>query len=139
MQKAAYVRNPTAGDGPNAWRCMAAAVAKEFETCVIDLVLLEQQQIYRVGRQKGDQNDLLELSGVVGAITTMWPEAILVGVKPREWKGQVDPDVMLRRIEGKLWEKEKGRVKECPKSLRHNVIDAIGLGMWWCAKKGLRP
>jgi hypothetical protein len=51
---------------------------------------------------------------------------------PKEWKGQVPKDIMLDRIVNKLNDTEKSVLesKKLIKSKKHNVIDAIGLGLY---------
>ncbi len=50
---------------------------------------------------------------------------------PVEWKGSIDADTMTRRIEGKLAPEELALLYavKCPDGLRHNIIDAIGMGL----------
>lgn len=53
-------------------------------------------------------------------------------VLPKTWKGQVPKDIMLERIVSKLDDEEKSllEVKKYAKYKKHNVIDAIGLGLF---------
>lgn len=53
-------------------------------------------------------------------------------VLPKTWKGQVPKDIMLNRIVAKLSDTEKQILesKNYIKSKKHNVIDAIGLGLF---------
>jgi hypothetical protein len=53
-------------------------------------------------------------------------------VLPKVWKGQVPKDIMLERIVSKLSEDEKVLLesKKYAKYKKHNVIDAIGVGLY---------
>jgi hypothetical protein len=98
-------------------------------------VVIERPQVYQQRKLKGDPNDLVSVALMAGAFcgyagsSALRPE--IVSVFPRYWKGQVDPDVMIERIKGKLSKEETGRV-ELPrkKNLQHNVWDAVGIGLW---------
>jgi hypothetical protein len=100
-------------------------------------VAVEVPQVYSAGFSRGDPNDLIDITIVAGAVlgvgdrTSIW-------FRPREWKGQVNPDVMIARIRSKLTQKELERVhlpmKRNGKSVRetvaHNVWDAAGIGLF---------
>jgi len=63
------------------------------------------------------------------------------GVKPREWKGQVPKDVHHARLVKTLTPDEMAMVERAaPPSLRHNVLDAIGIGKYWFqSRRGAAP
>jgi hypothetical protein len=99
--------------------------------------VIEFPQFYsRRALGKGDPNDLLNLAAVVGAITTHYLYPVIV--RPREWKGQAPKDVTEARVRKELSKVEMARVDLPAKSLRHNVFDAIGIGLWFLKKKGMR-
>lgn len=113
--------------------------------CTLDsgeqvVLVIEIPQIYNTHEaKKKDPNDLIDLAGVVGAIASK----ICVGYVdwsplPREWKGQLPKEISVKRVEEKLSAKEKILIKWPAKSLRHNVYDALHLGLTYLAKKGLR-
>ena len=56
------------------------------------------------------------------------------GVFPRTWKGTIDGDVMVRRIQGAIGVANHCTAVEAmasvPGGKRHNVWDAVGLGHW---------
>lgn len=69
--------------------------------------------------------ELVGASGFGGAVE--W-------VEPYRWKGQLPKDVMGRRIlarltpvELSLWETT---ADAWPRGLRHNALDAVGIGLW---------
>lgn len=91
--------------------------------------LIECPRIYPQARQKGDQNDLINLARVVGGLER-WCEGKVEIIYPREWKGTVDADVMVKRIQERLSPEEKAKaVLPSAKSKHHNVWDAVGIGL----------
>ena len=132
LLRAAYVPNPcTSGNGPRESASAALAVQQWLELYgyTAEVLALEYPRVYPARSQKGDQNDLLPLAGVVCALAACYPSARVIRYFPREWKGTVDADVMLTRIESKLTPVERTRLAPCPGDLRHNMIDAVGIGM----------
>jgi hypothetical protein len=130
---AGLARNPVGTiRGPMAWVSMARAVHEWLRTHGIeqaDELVLEVPQSYRAPHQKGDQNDLIEVAGVVGALGNM-PLRCAVGfVTPRQWKGTLDGDLMLGRIRERLTPAELDRIDDVPASLLHNVEDGVGIGL----------
>jgi hypothetical protein len=110
----------------NAYQSVVDRVVPE----VIQTVAIERPQVYRQRLQKGDPNDLVTLALMAGALVGHFiPQASIAEYKPREWKGQVPKPVMQRRIESRLSQEELGRVSWPAKSYRHNVWDAIGIGL----------
>ena len=99
-------------------------------------VAIEVPQIYQRRRTKKDvdPNDLIDVAVTVGRVAewaTTHGAAEIRLVRPRIWKGTVPGDVMVARIEAALDPGERelvGRI--APKSMRHNVLDAAGLGFW---------
>lgn len=68
-------------------------------------VVYERMQVYTVQRQKGDQNDLIELAEIGGGVAALL-SSTSAPVLPREWKGQVPKDVLLGRVRKRLSERE---------------------------------
>ncbi len=93
-------------------------------------LVIEKPVVYP--RSKGDPNDLISISLVAGAVAGWFGRgATAEFVTPRTWKGNVPKDIHNLRVQRKLTMEEREllhRIK--PASLRHNVIDAIGIGMW---------
>jgi hypothetical protein len=134
--RAGLVRNPeTTGRGPKVWLAMAREVNEWLRDLPsADELVLEVMQSYDLRHQKGDQNDLLELAGVGGAIVGILSPERVTGYRPAEWKGQVPKVVHHKRIQRELTEQEVKRIEKCPESLKHNVIDAIGIGLFHCKR-----
>ena len=134
---AAYVKNSnTSGRGPSAWVKMAEEVSRFVNqqgvfTGGTTALVQEVMKVYP--RQKGDAADLLELNGVNGAIAASLKCDTHIGYFAREWKGQVPKDIHNARIELKLTPEEKARIVSTP-SLRHNVLDAIGIAFYYIGR-----
>lgn len=76
------------------------------------------------------------LAYTAGALTYMFSQSFGASVQlvlPKEWKGQVPKEIFLKRIEKRLDEQEKSVLdsKSLPLSKKHNVIDAIGIGLYY--------
>ena len=112
-----------------------------------DTLVLEWPKVLMARRQKGskrgvDPNDLLALVGVDCAIAMAFRETMkIVSVAPSDWKGQLDKEVMCRRVWGRLSEEERKNVERTPRGgglhfdgyeggVRHDTLDAVGLGLF---------
>ncbi len=114
-------------------KALAAAVwdyvTEELPRDCIDLVIVERPRTYGGRASRGDTNDLLDLSIVVGALL------VAIGgeyrlVYPADWKKQVPKEIMIARIKSKLSESELDNIIFCRGSKMHNVWDAIGIGLF---------
>jgi hypothetical protein len=95
-----------------------------------DLVV-ERMRIYNKLAQEGDPNDLLDVAYVTGIIvgrlacyfrTLRTPTA-------HEWKGNIPKPIHHERIKRDCPQAEP-LAQKTAKTYRHNVYDAIGLGLW---------
>lgn len=92
----------------------------------------ELPQVYRAAQSKGDPNDLIKVAAQVGR----WEERAKsrgipwVTYLPNEWKGQVPKDVHHRRAMRLLSEEENRRIPEMAETYRHNMMDAVALGLF---------
>lgn len=95
-----------------------------------EALVSEYPQSYVAGQQKGDQNDLIELTGVVGYLLGA---IVDVGEKqtylPRAWKGTMDKEAMQERILSRLSPEERVNAVE-----QSDVIDAIGVGLFYLGR-----
>lgn len=97
-----------------------------------DLVVVECPVVYPRGAGKGeDPNDLIQVALSAGACMAACMHSVTV--TPGEWKGQVPKNIHHRRIEPQLTEAMRRDINSVPAILRHNVLDAIALGLWWNA------
>ncbi len=99
---------------------------------VADELIIEVPQIYPQRAQKGDPNDCIDVALVAGMSAMLYYNDETVFVRPKEWKGQRPKDIdnaytlkCLEPAELKVYEEVA-----CIASLRHNILDAIGIGLW---------
>lgn len=125
------------GRGLAAWRSMAqACFALWRPRGTLDDLVVELPQVYGSGRGKGDPNDLLQLTGVLGAIGGYLRAQHYHEFTPRAWKGQVPKAVHHDRVVN-VWlsESELAALRlgceDVKSDLKHNVLDAVGLGLHW--------
>lgn len=106
-----------------------------------DIVVLERMTHYPNAKARDAKaNDLLDLqmigATVAGRVLSM--DGSLVYARAPEWKGQVPKEIMRERIFAALDNLEKLRLEvaleKVPKSLQHNVYDAIGIGLWFFSR-----
>lgn len=131
LYEAFYLPNPMAkGDDYEAVYSMASAVFGKSTD--ITEGIIECPMVYSASKQKGRQSNILALAGVSYATSTLLFDYGITCQKvlPYEWKGQVDADIMLKRIEKRLNGIEILAIRSCAQRLRHNVIDAIGIGLY---------
>ncbi|WXH32367.1 hypothetical protein WA016_06350 [Myxococcus stipitatus] len=127
--------NPSGGELSLAsWASMALAVHEWLRPRLGDephQLIIELPRVYAAACQKGDQNDLIQLSGVVGMLGGYLPNvATRRSVYPRDWKGTLDAGAFIERIKQRLSPVEHLRVELLgAASLHHNVWDAIGIGL----------
>lgn len=98
--------------------------------------VIEKPMVYPLGtRGAGDDpNDLIEVALTVGAVMSVAESTITA--YPRDWKGTVPKEIHNKRVLAALTDKDKALIERVPSGLRHNVIDAIGLGLWTLSTEG---
>jgi hypothetical protein len=135
LRHAILVRNPEkkARDG-KAWSAMGQATidalfAIDAELVFPDVLVSEIPQVYWGRSGGGNADDLIQLAGVVGAVAHAIDAKDFVAYRPRQWKGNVPKEAMCKRIESRLSAEELAAIAPCPASLRHNVVDSIGVGL----------
>ncbi len=143
-----YVKNPvTVGNRAHEARTMASAVVAWAGFPEPDEVIAEYPQVYTVAFSKGDNNDLLALAGVDGALAALYPTTHFETYLPREWKQTMSKGVCASRVLRRLDPDElatlqkaaaKLRVTDIPalikkdpegKHLLFNALDAVGIGL----------
>jgi hypothetical protein len=108
----------------------------EFDKRDFSLVL-EIPQVYE-GYQDEDKNDLIDLSGVQGALVAVSGYEVAWCPTPREWKGQLPKELSEDRVRSRLPQAELDRVEWPVKRLQHNVWDALHLGIVYLERESLR-
>lgn len=139
---AALVTSPVKKDrGGTAWYAMADAVWAHLHDDYLnrltpDEFVLEVPQIYRFGKSKGDPDDLIQLAATGAAVGAVLRAQKATTYYPREWKGTVPGDVFVERIRGRLTPAERKAITPCAMSYEHNVLDAVGLGLFRLGRLG---
>jgi hypothetical protein len=137
LMRAALIRNPVKRGHDLEAAYGIARAAREWASLNTQLfishVVCEVPQVYGAEHQKGDQNvsvvPMVMVSAMFAALCGL-SSSKLVQYLPAQWKDQIDPEVCCKRVEAELARGgELGRVEECPASYRHNVLDAIGVGL----------
>lgn len=108
----------------DAVRAWVAGVGVDVKRLAIEL-----PQVYH-NKIETDQNDLIQLAAVVGAICDRFraagePKVYL----PAEWKGQAPKPVIHARMAKRLDEREAAALPSMAKSKLHNVLDAVSIGL----------
>lgn len=117
-------------DKPSTWSEMARLVIWKVDPPAGDELAIEFPQVYRGAKSKSDPKDLLHLSAMVGAVShAMASRHVRVTLyQPHEWKGQLDKDQVMQRVNERLGYSEAGRIVPAG-AKTHNVFEAIGIGL----------
>lgn len=92
-------------------------------------VVIEKMQVYKETPVKW-ANDLITVSLMGGRVSGFFPQAEIKTYLPRDWKGGAPKAIMTKRIMRAISDVESDRIENpSDKSLTHNVIDAIGIGV----------
>jgi hypothetical protein len=95
------------------------------ERIIPHVLLIELPCVYPGARDE-NPNDLIQVARAVGQWEHAATCARVVHVYPRTWKSQVPKKIHNARTLAKLSPEERALVD----GARHDVIDAVGLGLW---------
>ena len=105
-------------------------------------VIIERPVIYPFGMGNADPDDLIKLAILVGELRGFYIRLLYAVelVKPRTWKGTVPKKIHNARVLAKLTPEELALLPKRPraKDYDHNMVDAIGLGLWKLETMGKR-
>jgi len=127
------------------WAILGDLTAKKIiSLCVIYEklnIITEVPEVHQRGSGKGDPNDLIDLAGVVGAIVgairaRRESSEVVWSPLPKEWKGQLPKTVTQQRVNKEKKKKKKSRIQWSGE--KHNIYDAIHLGLVYLHRKSLR-
>lgn len=105
----------------------------EDVTCAVS----EFPRLYGGRAAKGSGDDLFLVAAVVGGLAAL-RDGPTVPVLPTEW-GASGKGITEARCREDLSPEELARVQlPSAKSLRHNVFDAVAIGLWWLRREGIR-
>lgn len=104
----------------------------------VETVVMELPQVYP-GARSNDPNDLISIAYAGGVVSGYFgPYVARETLSPNAWKGQVPKGVTESRVCGILAQFELDRLVRdlgpISESLRHNLFDAIGLGLVACGR-----
>ena len=105
------------------WRAMVRAVGAGR----LELLVMEMPRVYRAS--PGNPSDLLNLTAVLGGLTQTF-DCSSVLYLPQRWTRGRNKEERRPVIDKELSDTERSRIEACPKSLLHNVYDAIGIGLF---------
>jgi hypothetical protein len=90
------------------------------------------------GQTQARKRDVIMLASRMGQLIQLTGARSVVRVQPVQWKGNVPKRIMTKRITDRwMTAADRGVLAECS-SGRHDVVDAIGIGIWWCHVQGVR-
>jgi len=102
-----------------------------------DIIVIERPQVYpHGGKKQADPNDLISVALFGGRLlqSVARKETTIIAIHPRQWKGQVPKEIHNRRVLKQLSSSERIAYAHGTKGIApskvHNVIDAIGIGLW---------
>jgi hypothetical protein len=75
-------------------------------------------------------SSILKLARCVGRYEERFSDTLIELVAPRDWKGTIDGDIMVKRIQAALTPSEAAVLAAYTGGYAHNAVDAIGLGKW---------
>ena len=129
---------------------LACGLAKEpYDTIPrgLSLALIERPW----GEGRATQRDLVTLSRRMGEAKAAAGAKEAKEVYPVQWKGSVPKSIRTPAgvfypakvmIEGWMSERDRAVFELCTqrvaRSAKHNVLDAVGIGLWYARSKGLR-
>lgn len=123
------------GTGPRSTNELRACGLNQFPIITDPFsVLIERPRIYP--KQKARPNDIITLALRAGECGGRFNScgAVVDYVEPHAWKGNVPKAVHHRRVLGALAPQERaildGALVGIAKSKQHNVLDAVGLGLF---------
>lgn len=95
-------------------------------------LVIEVPQVYPQRAWKGDPNDLIDVALAAGIVIGRVHCTKVRTPRPHQWKGTCPKEIHQRRVLALLDMSERAILEGCgaPKSKLHNVVDAIGLGLW---------
>jgi len=95
-------------------------------------LVIEKPVIYDPRKWKGDPNDLIREALAAGAAAACFPNGSLSYIRPADWKGQRKKPIDNRYTLALLNSDERELLDgvNLLRSLMHNVLDAVGIGLW---------
>ena len=114
-------------DGDIACRAVSVSATRWLAGREVDRLICEKPSFWRQGGVRGNPNDILDLMATNGSLFAQIPAKMRLYATVTQWKKQVPKKVMGERILAKLSEEEAALLGPKPD---HNVLDAVGIGLW---------
>jgi hypothetical protein len=135
LEAAWYQLAAEKGRGPAAWRRLAEDVPAELAGAHLVVETMVHYEGSRV-----DPADLLELQGICGCVVMARAWSGVEAVEARTWSEGVPKDVRHARLERELVKRgwAAAVVEPKPKKRIADILDAVGLGLWWHESKSTR-
>ena len=86
--------------------------------------------------RRSTHKDVDRMLKVIAEIERAYPSSKVSKCTPFQWKGNTPKEIQASRILSALTKTEHDAITWPKKSLRHNVIDAIGIGLWRLERLG---
>lgn len=123
-RRALFATARTKNQGPYRHAERVVEMARKIQSAAglrtVDYLIAEQMQSYDRSRQKGDQQDLINISLVTGAVLALINFKACELLKPNQWKGGVEKTKHHRRLQQQFpW---------LP-NLSKDAMDAFGLAI----------
>lgn len=97
--------------------------------------VVEIPQVYDYSKSKGNPNQLIRLAFDSARACSAISEADPWQVTPNQWKGQTPKGIVEKRVREALYSTEvlalHCGLDTCRKSWHHNIIEAVGIGLWF--------
>jgi hypothetical protein len=131
-----YTAASQKGRGAEAWRRL---VQETVNPALAGCDLLVETMVHYQG-SRTDPADLLELQGIAGALVMAVPWASVENVEARTWTEGVPKEVRHARLDLLLEQRGWTAAIDAPKprSRMVDVLDAVGLGLWWTSSRSTR-
>jgi hypothetical protein len=101
-----------------------------------EATVIECPQIYGSSTSKADPADIIKLAVRVGILVERARESKTYLVAPRAWAGQVPKPIrharLINALDPESWQVVLDVAKRTKSAKMHNVLDAIGIGLWFC-------
>lgn len=134
VEWAALIRSPEqTARGGLAVSAIAWELARALQGRTWDASVVEWPTQYEGNSAYADRKDISLLSAVAGGVGVIASSRALryeLTPEPQGWKGQVPKEIHNRRVMDRLTLADRERIVWPAQSLRHNVIDAVGLLLW---------
>jgi hypothetical protein len=98
----------------------------------VDVLVIE---IPHTGAGRASKKDLVTLAMRAGLVIGRYPHAVHMPIMPNVWKGSTPKLIANKRTLTALSLAERALV---PLGAKHDTLDAIGIGLWYCRAYGYR-